>query len=192
MLNIPVILGSVREGRKSEAPARYILEKLKAAGVQTQLVDFKELQLPFVNCPLEPSEYNKAYPHETVNTWSKIADAADGFVFIIPEYNHGYSAVLKNAMDWLYPEFVKKAAGLVGVSSGKISGARAVEQFRTICGNFSMYDVRETVMFGPIKDAFDEQGNLKETKYEKQVDGLLFTLLAAAQAMKELRIEKKI
>src|SRR4051812_30743378 len=157
-LNIPVILGSVREGRKSEAPARLIVQKIIEAGHQSQLVDFRELPLPFVDAPKEPSQYNKIYPNENVQKWSNIADAADGFVIVTPEYNHGYSGVLKNALDWLYPEFGRKAVGLVGVSNGAVGGARAIEHLRPVMGNFSMFDVRETVMFVKAQDLFDAQG----------------------------------
>jgi NAD(P)H-dependent FMN reductase len=186
-MNIPIILGSVREGRKSEMVARLMFEKVQALGHETQIVDFKELQLPFLDSPLEPSDYNKNYPYEVVNQWSRIADAADAFVFVAPEYNHGYSGVLKNALDWLYPEFNRKAAGLVGVSSGKVGGARAIEQLRTICGNFGMYDIKETVMFAPAKDAFNEAGMLTDESYNKRIDGFLKSLVIAGEAMRAAR-----
>lgn len=187
MLTIPVILGSVREGRHSIHPARLMVQKLTEAGVQAQLVDFKALPLPFLDCPKEPNDYNKQYPNENVQTWSGIADAADGFVIVTPEYNHGYPAVLKNALDWLFPEFKHKAVGFVGVSSGQVGGARAIEQLRPIMENFSMFAVRETVMFGPVKDAFDAGGNLIIDSYNKKIDGLIKSLLFSAQAMKDAR-----
>jgi len=102
MLNIPVILGSVREGRLSEAPAKYIVERIKVAGYQSQLVDFKEIPLPFYNAPSIPAEYfsKNAYPDPNAQKWSEIARAADAFIIVSPEYNHGYPGVLKNALDW--------------------------------------------------------------------------------------------
>lgn len=185
MLNIPVILGSVREGRKSEAPAKYIVQKIIDAGHQSQLVDFKLLPLPFVDCPKEPSEYNKDYPNENVRKWSVIADEADGFVFVTPEYNHSYSAVLKNALDWLYPEFKNKPVGLVGVSSGILGGARAVEQLRPVCGNFSIMDIRETVLFVKVKDVFNESGKLLDESYNKKIDGMLKSLFWWAEQLRQ-------
>lgn len=186
-LNIPVILGSVREGRMSIHPAQLVVEKLEALGHRTQLVDFKELPLPFLDTPKEPSEYKKDYPNENAKKWSSIADAADGFVVVTPEYNHGYPAVLKNAFDWLYPEFYRKAVGFVGVSSGKVGGARAIEQLRPIMENFGMFAVRETVMFGPVKDAFNLEGQLMDETFHKKIDSMLQSLLFSADAMAQAR-----
>ncbi len=184
MLNIPVILGTVREGRKGILPAKLMVQKLQEAGIETQLVDFKELPLPFYDQEKMPVELYPNYPNENAMKWSKIADAADGFVIIVSEYNHGYSGVLKNALDWLFKEFNRKPVGLVGVSSGTIAGARAVEQIRPVIENFTMFALRETVMFGKVAEAFDEQGNLIETKYLSNIDGMIKALVFMANAIK--------
>jgi chromate reductase, NAD(P)H dehydrogenase (quinone) len=189
-LNIPVILGSVREGRNSYFPAKLLVEKIIQAGYESQLVDFKELPLPFVNSPLEPSDYNKKYPDPFVQKWSDIADKADAFVLVAPEYNYSYSGVLKNALDWLWPEFKYKAFGFVGVSTGQVGGARAIAQLRAVIGAYNAFDIRENVMFGPVDKAFDEQGNLIDESYIKKVDGLIKSLVKAAEAMKALRDSK--
>lgn len=186
-LNIPVILGSVRENRNSYFPAKLMVERLEAVGVKSQLVDFKELPLPFVDAQEEPSELNKVYPHENVQKWSAIADIADAFVLVIPEYNHGYSAVLKNALDWLYGEFEKKPFGLVGVSSGKFGGLRAMEQIRPIVEYFGSFAIRETVPFGPAQKAFDNEGKLIDETYNKRIDGFIKSLLWSAEVMKSAR-----
>jgi len=190
-LNIPVILGSVREGRLSEAPAKYFVEKIKAAGHQSQLVDFKELPLPFIYTPKEPSEYQRQYPDENVRKWSAIADAADAFVLVVPEYNHGYPAVLKNALDWLFPEFEHKVVGLVGVSNGAVGGARAIEHIRPIVETFKMFSVRETVMFAKAQNVFDKEGKLLDESYNKKIDGLIKSLAWSAEAMKAARENDK-
>ena len=183
-MNIPVILGSVREGRKSEAPARFIVQKILDAGHQSQLVDFKEMPLPFFNSALMPVQMKGKYPDPNIQKWSEIAYNADAFVIVTPEYNHGYPGVLKNALDWLYLEFDHKPVGLVGVSNGLVAGARVIEQLRPIMENFSMFAVRETVLFGPISKAFDEQGILIDETYHKKVDGLLASLFKSAELMK--------
>jgi len=191
-LHIPVILGSVREGRKSYFPAKLFVEKLVAAGCSSDLVDFKELPLPFLDAPLEPSKYNKQYPHANVQTWSGIADKADAFMIVTPEYNHGYPGVLKNALDWLYPEFAHKPVGLVGVSSGLVGGARVIEQLRPVIENFSMFGIRETVMFKNIQDVFDGDGNLLEERYHKQMDELVASLIFSAEIMQGARNKQGI
>jgi NAD(P)H-dependent FMN reductase len=183
-MNIPVILGSVREGRKSYFPAKLINQKLKDLGHESVLVDFKELPLPFYDSALESSDHKGKYPYPNVQTWSSIAMAADAFVIVTPEYNHGYPGVLKNALDWLYIEFDHKPVGLVGVSNGLVAGARVIEQLRPIMENFSMFAVRETVMFAKAQNVFDEQGNLLDESYNKKIDGLLKPLVASAELMK--------
>ncbi len=187
MLNIPVILGSVREGRKSIFAANLMVQKLQEAGVQTQLVDFKELPMPFFDQEKLPVQLYPNYPYPNVRAWSKIAEAADGFVIIVPEYNHGYSGVLKNALDWLFPEFKQKPVGLVGVSSGTYAGARAVEQMRPIIENFTMFALRETVMFGKVGELFDDAGNLKDAKYLESIQGMIKPLAFMAEAIKKAK-----
>lgn len=184
MLNIPVILGSVREGRKSFYPAKFVAEKIKALGYETQVVDFKELPLPFFDNALMPVQMKGKYPNENIQKWSEIAYKADAYVIVTPEYNHGYPAVLKNALDWLYLEFDHKPVGLVGVSNGLVAGARAIEQLRPIMENFSMYAIRETVMFAKAQDVFGAYGKLLDESYNKKVDGLLSSLVQSAEIMK--------
>jgi len=186
-LNIPVILGSVREGRRSIHPAKWMVEKLKAAGIQTQLVDFKEMPLPFFDSALMPLALKGRYPHDNVQKWSSIALAADAFVLIVSENNHSYTAVLKNAIDWLYREYDKKPFGLVGVSDGTFAGARAIEHLRPVIENFGALAIRETLMFGKVQDLFDEQGKLLDDAYEKRVVNFIQTLSSTAEVMKPLR-----
>ncbi|MBI5530736.1 MAG: NAD(P)H-dependent oxidoreductase [Candidatus Doudnabacteria bacterium] len=185
MLNIPIILGSVREGRKSEAAAKYIHQKVRAAGHESILVDFKELSLPFYNGPTVPVVYyKKGYPNENAQKWSNIARAADAFIIVTPEYNHGYPAVLKNALDWLYTEFERKPFGLVGVSNGTVSGARVIEQLRTIIENFAAVAMRETIMIGPVEKYFNDEGQLLEPALDKKIEGLLGSLTWWAETLK--------
>jgi len=184
MLNICVVLGSTRQGRKSEAPAKFIVEKIKALGHESELVDFKETPLPFFDSELLPVQLKGKYPHPNIQKWSGIAYKADAFVIVTPEYNHGYSAVLKNALDWLYLEFDHKPVGLVGVSSGVLGGTRAIEQLRPVIENFSMYSLRESVMFGNVQKVFGDDGKLLDDSYNKKVDGLLSSLVQSAEIMK--------
>ena len=188
MLNIPIILGSVREGRKSEAPAKYICEKVKAAGHQTQVVDFKELPLPFYDGETIPVVYfKKEYPNPNAQKWSEIARMADAFIIVSPEYNHGYTAVLKNALDWGYLEFEKKPFGLVGVSNGPTGGARMIENLRPIIQNFNAMPIRETIMIGPVENYFADDGKLLDSSLDKKIEGLLASLVWWGEALKKAR-----
>ena len=186
-LNIPIILGSVRQGRRSFDAAKLLLKQVAAEGHITQLVDFKELPLPFFDSPLVPVALKGVYPYPNVQKWSEIALNADAFVIVTPEYNHGYPAVIKNALDWLYKEFEKKPFGLVGVSDGSYGGIRALEQLRQVVENFGAFAIRETVNFIKAPSMFNENGDLTDEAYLKRIDNFLKNLVAAAEIMKPIR-----
>jgi len=122
MTIIFVIVGSTRQGRFSEKPAQWILQHLqKRDGIEARLLDLRDFPMPFFDQPVSPATPRRApYEHGI-----EIA-ASDGSVFVTPEYNYGPSAVLKNAIDWVYPEWNRKAAGFV--SYGSALGARSVQQ----------------------------------------------------------------
>lgn len=186
-MNIPVICGSVRPGSNSLKASKLLTKRLQDAGHTATLVNFIDLPLPLVNIPDKPSQLKKVYPDSNVQQWSNIVDQADAFVFVIPEYNHGMSGVLKNALDWLYPEFNNKPAGLVGVSDGMGGGIRAVEAMRILAANFGLYDIRQAVNFRETQNAIDEKGNLIDQSYEKRINGMITALIKAAEVMKQLR-----
>jgi NAD(P)H-dependent FMN reductase len=186
-LNIAVVCGSVRDNRNSLTVSKYFVKKLQATGHTGTLVDFVELPLPFVNSDPNPSKLNKNYPDPNIQEWSRIADAADAFIFVAPEYNHGLSGVLKNALDWLYPEFKHKPAALVGVSNGASAGIRAVEMLRPIMAVFAIYDIREGVNFASAQNVFDADANLLDESYQKRIDGMIDSLAKVAEVMKGLR-----
>lgn len=187
MLNIPVVLGSVREGRTSEGPANLLVERIKTAGHESQLIDFKVLPLPFFDSPNVPVAMKGIYPHENVQKWSEIAKQANAFVLITPEYNHGYTAVLKNALDWLYMEFEKKPFGLVGVSDGRMGGVRATEQLRPVIENFGAMAIRETILFNSAEKVIDAQCELVDPTYEGKINRFLNSLVWWAEALKKAR-----
>ena len=114
MTVISVIVGSTREGRFSEKPAKWILQHLKKReGVDARLLDLRDFPMPFFDQPATPAMPGRPpYKNEVVQRWTAAIAQSDGFVFVTPEYNYGPSAVLKNAIDWVYPEWNRKAAAL--------------------------------------------------------------------------------
>src|SRR5258708_8121070 len=130
MATISVIVGSTRQGRFSEKPAQWILQHLqKRDGIEARLLDLRDFQMPFFDQPMPPAMPGRApYEHEVVKHWTAAIAASDGFVFVTPEYNYGPSAVLKNAIDWVYPEWNRKAAAFV--SYGSAMRARPLHQLR--------------------------------------------------------------
>jgi NAD(P)H-dependent FMN reductase len=145
VMKISVIVGSTRQGRFSEKPAQWILQQLqKREGIEAQLLDLRDFQMPFFDQPLPPAMPGRPpYEHEVVKKWTAQIAASDAFVFVTPEYNYGTSAVLKNAIDWVYPEWNRKAAGFVGY--GSAMGARAVQQLRETAIEVQMAPIRSSV-----------------------------------------------
>src|ERR1700740_130017 len=112
MTIVSVIVGSTRQGRFSEKPAQWIFEHLqKREEIEGRLLDLRDFPMPFFDQPLPP------YEREVVRKWTAKIAASDGFIFVTPEYNYGPSAVLKNSIDWVYPEWNRKAAAFVSYGS---------------------------------------------------------------------------
>jgi NAD(P)H-dependent FMN reductase len=107
MTGISVIVGSTREGRFSEKPAQWILQRLAARDdVDARLLDLRDFPTRFFDAPATPATPNRPpYENEVVQKWTAAIAASDGFIIATPEYNYGPSAVLKNAIDWVYPEW---------------------------------------------------------------------------------------
>jgi NAD(P)H-dependent FMN reductase len=145
MTVISVIVGSTRQGRFSEKPAQWILQQLKKRdGVDARLLDLRDFPMPFFDQPIPPSAPGRApYENESVKKWTAAIGASDGFVFVTSEYNYGPPAVLKNAIDWVYPEWNRKAAAFV--SYGAVSGARSVQQLRETAIELQLAPVRSSV-----------------------------------------------
>jgi NAD(P)H-dependent FMN reductase len=145
MTVISVIVGSTREGRFSEKPAKWILQHLKKReGVDARLLDLRDFPMPFFDQPATPARPGRApYKNEVVQRWTAAIAQSDGFIFVTPEYNYGTSAVLKNAIDWVYPEWNRKAACFV--SYGNAGGARAVQQLRQNVIEIQLAPIRSSV-----------------------------------------------
>lgn len=142
---ISIIIGSVREGRFSEKPARWFLDHLsKREGVDARLLDLKDYPMPFFDSEMLPAMPGRpAFEHDVVKRWTQAIASSDGFVIVSPEYNHGPSAVLKNAIDWVYPEWNRKAVTFIGY--GSVGGARAIEQLREIAVEVQLAPIRSAV-----------------------------------------------
>ncbi|MCR4284283.1 MAG: NAD(P)H-dependent oxidoreductase [Parcubacteria group bacterium] len=143
-LKIKVIIGSTRQGRFSEKPAEWVFSEIKKRdGVEAELLDLRDYPMPFFSEAVPPAMKKEPYQNEIVKKWTEKIAEADGFIIISPEYNHGYPAVLKNALDYVYGEWSRKAVGFV--SYGSVSGARSVEQLRQVAIELQMAPIRSAV-----------------------------------------------
>jgi NAD(P)H-dependent FMN reductase len=144
MTVISVIVGSTRQGRFSEKPAQWILQQLKKRDVDALLLDLRDFPMPFFDQAVSPATPGRPhYENEVVKKWTAAIGASDGFIFVTPEYNYGPPAVLKNAIDWVYPEWNRKAAAFV--SYGGAMGARSVQQLREVVIEVQLAPIRSSV-----------------------------------------------
>jgi NAD(P)H-dependent FMN reductase len=149
MTDIGIILGSTRPNRNGEQVAKWVLEQAsRRDDARFELVDLRDYPLPHLDEPLPPSLGQ--YQNDHTKKWSERIAAFDGFVIVTPEYNHGTSGVLKNAIDFLYAEWNNKAVGFV--SYGSVGGARAAEHLRLVAGELQMADVRQQVALSLITE----------------------------------------
>jgi NAD(P)H-dependent FMN reductase len=142
------VIGSTREGRFGEKPAHWIHEIAKQrTDLAFELIDLRDHPLPFFNEPMSPRL--GPVDNEAARLWAGKLATLDGLIMVTPEYNHGPGAVLKNALDYAYTEFVRKPIGFVGY--GGAGAARAVEQLRLIAIALQTAPVGHAVHVGMVE-----------------------------------------
>lgn len=161
-MKLKIILASVRPGRLGERVAKWVCSELDTAGIQYDLLDLKDYLMPFDDSSIEPFDLNEKYPHKIVQAWSKKIDEGACYLIITPEYNHGYPAQLKNAIDWLGMEWWGKPVGFVSYSTGRMGGSRAVAQLRQVFINFNMYDTRAEINLPQADKLISTEGKCSE------------------------------
>jgi NAD(P)H-dependent FMN reductase len=186
MTRVAIITGSTRPGRNNEAVARWVHEIAKQRrDADFELVDIADYDLPLLNEAAPPSMGN--YEHAHTKAWADKIASFDAFVFVTPEYNHGTSAALKNAIDYLFKEWNHKAAGFV--SYGSAGGARAVEHLRLVMGEVMVADVRAQVMLSLFTD-FENFSKFKpDPRHVAEVNAMLDQVLAWGRALQTVRNE---
>ena len=187
---ISVIVGSTRDRRFSEKPARWIFDHLaRRDGIDAQWLDLRDFPMPFFDAPVSPAMPGKPpYENEVVRRWTEEIGRADGFVIVTPEYNYAPTAVLKNAIDWVYPEWNRKPVGFVAY--GSVGGARAVQQLREIAIELQMAPVRSSVHVpvAVLRDHYFERDvTAGLAELEPQANTLLDDLLWWAAALSRAR-----
>lgn len=119
--------------------------------------------------------------------WGKKINSADGFVLITPEYNHGYSAVLKNVLDYLWFEWNSKPVTFISYG-GLSGGLRAVEQLRQVAIELEMVPIRHQVIIHRIRSAFDENEKIKDEEfYNKQLNSMADAITKWSSSLKSVR-----
>lgn len=179
-LFVPVVLGSVRAARRSERPAILLCERIAHAGHETELLDLQQLDLPM------HGRHDGAHP--SVVGFRAALDRTDAVVWLTPEYNHGYTAPIKNAIDHTGPELRRKPMAVCGLSGAGIGGARAVEQLKLVLIEMQALPTSESIYFSNAGSLFDEQGRLTRDELLPRIDYMLADLAWYAEALRRARV----
>jgi NAD(P)H-dependent FMN reductase len=175
-LFIPVILGTVRKGRASENVAKFVFQQLKKReAVQTELVDIRELDL----------RIDDAGEGIKDKRFSEICERADGLVLVVPEYNHGYPGMLKHVLDSNLKEYIHKAAGICGVSSGGFGGTRVIQSLLPVLRELGLVTIFWDGNFSFAQDLFDDKGNIRdEATHVKRMNKFLGELVWMSEVLR--------
>ena len=183
---LQVIIGSTRPGRVGSAVADWIVDRARAQGYfEVEVTDLALLDLPLFDEPDHPRL--RRYVHQHTKDWSAVVDRSDAFIFVIPEYNHGFNAATKNAIDYLSQEWQNKPAGIVSYG-GSSGGIRAVQMLKQVLGALKMEPVTESVTIPFVREHLDEDGRVKPSEsMEAAAAAMLVELARSTGALLPLR-----
>ncbi len=189
MYNLKIITASTRPGRKGPALANWIFDLAKKHTEFTvELLDLAEINLPFLDEPNHPSM--QKYTKDHTKKWSATIAAADAFIFVTPEYNFGYPATLKNALDFLYNEWTYKPVAFVSYG-GIAGGTRSMQALKQVVTAMKMVPIVEAVNIPFFTKYIDEQNkfNADET-IQKSAEGMLKELGRWTETLQQMRNKK--
>lgn len=193
-INFKIIVGSTRQNRFSEHPAGWLYkEAKKLADAEAELLDLRDYALPFFNEPISPAMAKGEYADEAVARWAKKIAEADAYIIVTPEYNHGYPAVLKNAIDHIYYEWNNKPIGFLSYGGG--GGIRSVEQLRQIAIELQMAPIRNAVYVPNFWSLLEADGRVKPDAFApltENAEKLFSQLIWWAKALKTARENRLI
>ncbi len=174
-LFIPVILGTTRKGRSSEAVARLLLAEIsKRPQVTTQLIDIAKLPLP-------TDDAGEAIKDPG---FSALTERSDALIIVSPEYNHGYPGLLKHILDSCVKEYIHKAVGVAGVSAGPFGGTRIIENLLPVLRELGLVAIFWDLNFGNAGKLFDANGELVDKAFLTRIDQFLKELIWMATTLR--------
>jgi NAD(P)H-dependent FMN reductase len=159
-MKIGIVIGSIRQGRVSDRLAKWVEKDIKKLdGVQTKMIDLIDYPMPLFDEPVSPQYNPQRKPVKEVQKWLDVVSDLDALILVTPEYNRSYSAVLKNALDYL--DFQLKRKPVMLVAHGSTGGAQAVAHLRGVIPGLGAITTPLAVMVvGRIDQLIDEKGNL--------------------------------
>ncbi len=189
MLYIPIILGSTRRDRQSVKVGRFVLARLKQRqNVQTELLDLLEFNFPI----MEERLHRRDDPPPRLKEFGEKIGRADSVIIVTPEYNNGYPGVLKNALDYLLPEYERKPIGIVTVSAGGFGGINCLAQLRLVTLGMGAFPIPENLAVSRVHDSFNDDGTPNDPVYENRATEFLNEVLWFAEAISDRKAKEKI
>jgi NAD(P)H-dependent FMN reductase len=188
MFYIPIVLGSTRRDRQSVKVGRFVLARLKQRqNVQTELLDLLELNFPI----MEERLHRRDDPPPGLKEFGEKIGRADSVIIVTPEYNNGYPGVLKNALDYLLPEYERKPIGIVTVSAGGFGGINCLAQLRLVTLGMGAFPIPENLAVSRVHDSFNDDGTPNDPDYEKRATEFLDEVLWFAEAISDRKAKEK-
>ena len=186
MPKLLIVIGSTRPGRAALPIAQWFAERAEAhPGFDVEIADLEEIHLPPLDEPNHPRL--RSYTKQHTLDWSATVESADAFAFVTPEYNFGYPAVLKNAIDYLHHEWRYKPVGFVSYG-GVAAGTRAVQQLKQVVTTLKMTPLFEAVSIPFHTQFIDEEGAVQANEtMEQAADAMLDELVRVQEALRPLR-----
>lgn len=185
MATLTVIIGSIRPGRAGLPIGNWFADRARQhGGFDVEVADLAQIGLPLFDEPHHPRL--GTYLHEHTKAWSALIDRSDAVVFVTPEYNYGYPATVKNAIDYLHDEWMNKPVGFVSYG-GVSAGTRAVQQLKQVLTALKMVPVVESVSI-PFHAQFLEDGRVHASEVmEQAAKSMLDELVRLDGALRVLR-----
>jgi NAD(P)H-dependent FMN reductase len=190
MPRLAVIIGSTRPGRVGLPVADWFVKRARShGGFELEVADLAEIKLPMMDEPNHPRLHR--YTHQHTKDWSARIERADAVVMVTPEYNYGYPAALKNAIDYLHEEWRDKPIGFVSYG-GVAAGTRAVQQLKQVVTTLRMVPVVESVNIPFVAQFVDDDGRIKPNDVmQSSADAMLDELARLDSALRPLRQSAK-
>lgn len=183
-MKVQVIVGSTRPNRVSEKVAKWVaLEAKELTDTSVEMVDLADYDLPFLDEPISPQYNPERKPNPAAKKFLDKVNEADAYVLVTPEYNRSYSAVLKNALDYIDFQFMKKPVALV--AHGSTGGAQAVAHLRGVLPGLKSFTTpTATFVMGRAGELIDESGTLVDEEIRSNPYGPQAALKATLEELK--------
>ena len=188
MFYIPIIAASTRRDRQTIKVARFVLARLQQlSGVQTELLDLLEYNLPI----MEERLHRRDDPPPRLQEFGDKIGRAHSLIIVTPEYNNGYPGVLKNALDYLLPEYERKPIGIVTVSAGGFGGINCLAQLRLVTLGMGAFPIPASLPVSRVRDSFNEDGTPNDAGYEKRAADFLGEVMWFTEAIADRKAKAK-